>query len=85
MADDEVKQVEATWVNVAEAAEITGYNTHSLRKMAWSMSQDPEEERPIKVRKRSNAWEMWLPDLMVYVNRPRRGPPLKSKKSEAIP
>jgi hypothetical protein len=81
MADEEVKQVEETWVNLSEAAEITGYNSGSLRRLAWSMSQEPEEQQTIKLRKRSNGWEMWLPDLMVYVKRPRPGPILKSKKT----
>lgn len=86
MADDEVKQVEATWVNLTEAAEITGYHASSLRNIALNMAQEPEDKRTVQVRKRSNGWEMWLPDLMVYVKRPRRGPPVKRNKSDqAIP
>jgi len=82
MMEAEREKVEEIWVNLAEAAEITGYNPGSLRKLAWTLDQEPEEQRPIKLRKRSNGWEMWLPDLMVYIERPRRGPPIKRKKSE---
>jgi len=79
MSDAEMEKVEEIWVNLSEAAEITGYNSGSLRKLAWTMSQELEEQPPIKVRKRSNGWEMWLPDLLAYVKRPRRGPPVKRK------
>ena len=79
MADSELEKVEAIWVNMSEAAEISGYNYHSIRKLAWKLGQEPEEQREIKVRKRSNGWEMWLPDLVNYMRRSRTGPPIKSK------
>jgi hypothetical protein len=69
-------------VNTAEGAEITGYNPDSLKHLASKMAQAPEEQRTVRVRKRSSGWEIWLPDLMLYVNRPRPGPILKSKKSD---
>ena len=81
MADDEVKQVEETWVNLSEAAEITGYSYDSLRRVIWQMGQEPETERAIKLRKRSNGWELWLPDLMKFMQEPRRGPQPKRKKT----
>ena len=79
MSDAELEKVEEIWVNMSEAAEISGYSYHRVRKLAWQMGQEPEEQRAIKVRKRSNGWEMWLPDLMSYAQRSRTGPPLKSK------
>jgi hypothetical protein len=80
MANDEVKQVEEIWVNTVEGGEITGYNPNSLRKLASNMANKPESERTVKVRKRSSGWELWLPDLILYVEQPRPGPPIKSKK-----
>ena len=71
---------EEIWVNLSEATEITGYSYDSLRKVIWQMAQEPEEERPIKLKKRSNAWELWLPDLMKFMQEPRRGPQAKRKK-----
>jgi hypothetical protein len=83
MANDEVKQVEEIWVNTAEGAQVTGYDPDSLRKLASNMAKKPEEERTIKVRRRTSGWEMWLPDLVHYVKQPRPGPILKSKKSDS--
>jgi hypothetical protein len=82
MADEEVNKVEEIWVNTAEGAEITGYNPDSLKNIAFKMAQEPEDQRAVKVRKRSNGWELWLPDLMSYVNRRRPGPVPKGKKSD---
>ena len=79
MSDAELEKVEEIWVNISEATEITGYNSGSLRKLAWTMFQEAGEQPAVKVRKRSNGWEIWLPDLLAYVKRPRRGPPIKSK------
>jgi hypothetical protein len=82
MTDSELEKVDEIWVNLNEAAEFTGYHPASLRKLAWTIAQEPEDDRPVKVRKRSNGWEMWLPDLAVYVRRERRGPPIKSKSQD---
>lgn len=82
MSDAEREKVEEIWVNTAEGAEITGYNPESLKNLAYKMAQQPEDQRAVKVRKRSNGWEIWLPDLMVYVKRPRPGPPIKRNKSD---
>ncbi len=82
MSDKELILAEETWVNTTEGAEITGYTVGGLRHLAASMAKKPEEERMIKVRKRSSGWEMWLPDLILYVEQPRTGPTLKSKKSD---
>ena len=74
MSDPHVEKVEEIWVNTAEAAEITGYNFESIRSVVKRISNQPEDEREIKLRKRSYRWELWLPDLMKYVGKPGRGP-----------
>jgi len=83
MSDAEQEKVEEIWVDLYEAAEITGYNLHSLRRLAWETAQRPEDEREIKMRKRSSRWELWLPDLFAYIARPNRGP--QGKRSEEKP
>jgi hypothetical protein len=66
--------VDDSWVNLSEATEITGYNYHSMRKLIFRLSSQPEEEREVKLRKRSTGWELWLPDLIKYLDKPGRGP-----------
>jgi hypothetical protein len=70
-----------TWVNLSEATKVTGYNLSAMRHVAHNQSKLPEEEREIKMRKRSNGWEMWLPDLMAYISKPGRGPKPKRSKT----
>jgi hypothetical protein len=41
----------------------------------------PEAERPMRIRKRTNGFEIWLPDLVAYVNQPGHGPQRKRKDS----
>jgi hypothetical protein len=77
--------VDEIWVNTTEAAEFTGYNYHSIRKVIQRIASQPEESREIKMRRRTTGWEMWLPDLMAYVKRPRSGPPIKRKIEKPIP
>jgi hypothetical protein len=73
--------VEEIWVTVTEAAEKTGYNHHTMRKMIWKIAGQPEDKREIQLRKRSYGWELWLPDLFEYIGeKPGRGP--KGKRSE---
>lgn len=79
MSNPEQEKVEEIWLNLAEAAALTGYNIYSLRKAIWRIAQDAEEERPVKLRKRSNGWEVWLPDLIEFLKEPRRGPQPKRK------
>jgi hypothetical protein len=67
---------EETWVNTAEAAEITGYNRQYLMKLAQRVWQQPEEDRLIKIRRRY-GYEMWLPDLTAYMKNVRLGRPPK--------
>jgi hypothetical protein len=45
-----------------------------VRKLAYRTAQQPEDERAIKIRKRTSRWELWLPDLIDYVKNPRQGP-----------
>ncbi len=84
MSDPEVERIEPQeiWVNTSEATEITGYNYHSVRRLMQRFANQPEDQREVKMRRRSTGWEMWLPDLMDYVAKPRRGPQIKSKKED---
>ncbi|MBZ0287917.1 MAG: hypothetical protein K8I30_09910, partial [Anaerolineae bacterium] len=67
------------WVDLYEAAEITGYSVVGLRKLISRVNQKPEEERELRVRKRTSRWEIWLPDLLVYAKQSNRGPNRKRK------
>ena len=70
---------EEIWVNLSEAVELTGYNLSYIRHLAHNQSKLSEEQREIKMRKRSFGWEIWLPDLIAYRNKPGRGPQRKRK------
>ena len=76
MSDAELEKTESKeiWVDLFEAAEMTGYNYHSMRSLAQRIGNQPEAEREIRIRKRTSRWELWLPDLMKYVIKPGRGP-----------
>ena len=85
MSDAEIEKVDAQeiWVDLFEATEITGYNYHSMRRLVYGISQQPEDEREIKMRKRTSRWELWLPDLMKYIAKPGHGPqPKRTEKNE---
>lgn len=73
MSDPQAEKIEEIWVNTGEAAEITGYNFESIRSVVKRISNQPEDEREIRLRKRAYRWELWLPDLMKYVSKPGRG------------
>jgi hypothetical protein len=82
MSDIEKQDAEDTeeiWVNASEATEITGYNYHSVLKLIFKISKQPEEDREVRMRKRSTGWEMWLPDLLNYIYKPGAGPQTKRK------
>jgi hypothetical protein len=66
--------VEEIWVNVTEGAEKTGYYRDHVQKLARDNWKLPEEERLIKIRKRTNGYDIWLPDLMNYVENHGLGP-----------
>ena len=81
MSDPSV--AEEIWVSTGEGAEITGYNMDYLRQIAYRMLQQPENERPIKIRSRARRYELWLPDLIAYIEQFGHGPYSKpTKKSD---
>lgn len=63
-----------TWVTTAEGGELTGYNKRYLEKLAYKYWQLPDDERLIKLRKRSGRYELWLPDLLRYIDETGYGP-----------
>ena len=67
------------WVNVTEAAERTGYSREYILKLAMKIWKIPEDQREIHLRKRTSGYEIWLPDLMDYIQKPFRGPQGKRK------
>jgi len=73
-ADLEKIDSKGIWVDIFEAAEITGYNYHSMRSLVQRISNQPEAEREIRIRKRTSRWELWLPDIYAYLDKPGRGP-----------
>ncbi len=72
--------VEPIWVSTGEGAEMTGYNTGHLLLIARRMWQQPEGERLIRVRNRARRYELWLPDLMAYIENFGHGPHAKPQK-----
>jgi hypothetical protein len=60
---------EEIWVNVARATQITGYNLDHVRRLARENWRLPENQRRIRVRKDDHAYEIWLPDLIDYIER----------------
>ena len=63
------------WVTTNEAEGLTGYNHQYLKQLAYKNSHLPEDERVIKVRMRSGRfYELWLPDLLRYINEIGYGP-----------
>lgn len=62
------------WVTTREGAEVTGYNKQYLEKLAKKNWLLPEDERTIKLRKRSGRYELWLPDLLIYIKEIGYGP-----------
>jgi hypothetical protein len=82
MSDAELEKLDSQeiWVDIYEAAERTGYSVDGMRKVAQRIGRQPEEEREIKMRKRTSRWELWLPDVIDYVQRPIRG--ARSKQNQ---
>ena len=75
----EIPEDKKIWINTTEGVEITGYNHDHVRKLARDNWNLPEEERVIRIRRRSNRYDIWLPDLLEYVNRVGYGPQRKRK------
>jgi hypothetical protein len=63
------------WVTTNEAEGLTGYNHQYIKKLANKNSKLPDDERLIKVRMRSGRfYELWLPDLLRYIDEIGYGP-----------
>jgi hypothetical protein len=71
---NEIAQDQQIWVTTREGAEVTGYNHQYLEKLSKKNWQLPEDERDIKIRKRSGRYELWLPDLLTYIEEIGYGP-----------
>lgn len=76
----EIAPEQEIWVMTTEGAELTGYNGQYVKKLAHKNWLLPEAERPIKVRKRGRRfYELWLPDLLRYIDEVGYGPHLDKK------
>ena len=73
--------IEEIWVSTSEGAEITGYFQTYVQKLARDNWALPEDEREIKVRKRSRGYDIWLPDLLVYMEKGSNGPQVSQKRN----
>lgn len=76
MSDTEPGKIvpDEIWVNTNEGAEITSYFSAHVRKLArdnWKLSED---QRLIRVRRRVERYEIWLPDLINYIEEHGYGP-----------
>jgi hypothetical protein len=74
MVDPELARVDEIWVNVTEATQLTGYSRIHMLRLATQNWRLPENERLFRLRKRSNGYEIWLPDLMDYIANHGHGP-----------
>jgi len=70
------------WVSTTEAAEITGYFHTHVRKLARDNWKLPENRRVLRIRRRSNRYDIWLPDLIKYMRQNGNGPQVHIRKSE---
>ena len=66
--------VEEIWVNTNEGAEYSGYHRDYVQKLARDNWNLPEDERVIRVRRRIDRYDLWLPDLIQYMNEIGKGP-----------
>ena len=57
-----------------EGAELTGYSREYLEQLARKNLRLSNDERLIEVRMRSNRYELWLPDLLHYIDEIGYGP-----------
>lgn len=74
MSNDLPQITDEVWVNTPEANQITGYYRDHLQRLARNNWNLPENERLIRVRKRANRYELWLPDLVNYIKNYGAGP-----------
>jgi hypothetical protein len=70
----EITPDQQIWVITPEGAELTGYSREYLEKLSRKQLRLSEDERLIKIRKRANRYELWLPDLLHYLEEIGRGP-----------
>jgi hypothetical protein len=82
MSDAELENVQSIWVLMGEASEITGYSQQYLGRLAHKMSRMSEAERPIRVRSRAKRYELWLPDLIRYMEDHLHGPRNSSESNQ---
>jgi hypothetical protein len=61
--------VEEIWVKVDEGAQRTGRHIDHVRRLARDNIRLPEEKRLVRVRKEGKAYEVWLPDLVNYIEK----------------
>lgn len=67
------------WVNVTEAAEIIGYHRKTVAKLVLATWKLPENERLLRLQRRSNGYMIWLPDLIQYSKQKGHAPQPKRK------
>lgn len=70
----EIAPEQEIWVMTTEGSNITGYHRRYVEQLAKKNLRLPEDERLIKVRMRSNRYELWLPDLLHYIDEIGYGP-----------
>jgi hypothetical protein len=71
--------VAENWVNVTEAAEILGYHRKTVAKLVLATWKLPEDERQLRLQRRSNGYMIWLPDLIQYADQKAHAPRPKLK------
>lgn len=77
----EITPDQEIWVMTTEGAELTGYSLRYLELMARNNLKLPEDERLFKVRMRAKRYEIWLPDLLRYIEETGNGPqPNRNRK-----
>jgi len=86
MAEQPVRDIDVQeiWVNVTEAAQMTGYSRDRVQRLASNNWNLPEESREIQLRRHTNGYMIWLPSLIEYSKKPTgtrggRGPRTKRK------
>ncbi len=70
----EITPDQEIWVITPEGAELTGYSREYLERLANKNFRLPDDERLIKIRKRAGRYELWLPDLLRYIDEIGYGP-----------
>ncbi len=72
-------EAQQIWVNVAEAAEMTGYSRDRMTRIMAQIWKLSEEQHNIQIRKRTSGYDIWLPDLFAYLSEKGHGPHPKRK------